>query len=383
MRLARDSSMLPIYINGRFLSQPITGVQRYAAEVVTALDKLLVEGRPAHLPQGGVKLLVPQNACQQLSLRYISTRRIGRLKGHLWEQLELPGASSDGVLVGLANTGPLWHPRQLITIHDASVFANPGNFSLAFRTWYRLLIPRLGQRAKTILTVSEFSRSELIRYCNFPETKIEVVYNGVDHIIREPADQDFLSGRNLKPGNYFLCVATSSRNKNIGLVMDALQFLGDVDLDLVTVGAADPKVFSEPRISGNRRRHDLGYVSDSQLRVLYENALCFVFPSLYEGFGIPPLEAMACGCPVIVARTSALPESCGDCALYCDPYDARALANQIKSLRSDMTLRLRLKNLGQEHSSRFTWDACARHVLAVLSKVAFSYSQPHWMATAE
>jgi glycosyltransferase involved in cell wall biosynthesis len=383
MRLARDSSMLPIYINGRFLSQPITGVQRYAAEVVTALDKLLVEGRPAHLPQGGVKLLVPQNACQQLSLRYISTRRIGRLKGHLWEQLELPGASSDGVLVGLANTGPLWHPRQLITIHDASVFANPGNFSLAFRTWYRLLIPRLGQRAKTILTVSEFSRSELIRYCNFPETKIEVVYNGVDHIIREPADQDFLSGRNIKPGNYFLCVATSSRNKNIGLVMDALQFLGDVDLDLATVGGTNSKVFSEPRISRKCRMHELGYVSDSQLRALYENALCFVFPSLYEGFGIPPLEAMACGCPVIVARTSALPESCGDCALYCDPYDARGLASQIKSLRNDMTLRLRLKDLGKGHSSKFTWNACAQHVLAALSKLAFRYSPPHRTVTAK
>lgn len=160
---------------------------------------------------------------------------------------------------------------------------------MTFRSWYRLLIPRLGRRAKKILTVSEFSRSELIRYCRFPETKIEVAYNGVDHIIREPTAPDFLLNRNIKPDSYFLCVATSSSNKNIGLVMDALQFLDDVDLDLVTVGAADPKVFSEPRISRNRRRHDLGYVSDSQLRVLYENALCFVFPSLYEGFGIPPL----------------------------------------------------------------------------------------------
>ncbi len=135
-------------------------------------------------------------------------------------------------------------------------------------------------------------------------------------------------------------------------------YLDDVDLDLVTVGGANPRVFSEPRRSRNRRVHDLSYVLDSQLRALYENALCFVFPSLYEGFGIPPLEAMACSCPVIVARTSALPESCGDCALYCDPYDARGLANQIRSLRNDTTLRLRLKNLGKEHSFRFTWDAC-------------------------
>jgi glycosyltransferase involved in cell wall biosynthesis len=375
--------MLPVYINGRFLTQPTTGVQRFAAEVVTALDKLLADCHPAHLPQGGVQLLVPQDARQQLCLRYIRTRRIGRLKGHLWEQLELAGASSDGVLVGLANTGPLGHPRQLVTIHDASVFANPGNFSLAFRSWYRLLIPRLGQRAKKILTVSEFSKSELIRYCRFPETKIEVVYNGVDHIIREPADPYFLLDRNIKARSYFLCVATSSPNKNIGLVMDALRFLDDLDLDLVTVGTADPKVFSEPGISRNHRMHELGYVSDSQLRALYENALCFVFPSLYEGFGIPPLEAMACGCPVIVAKTSALPESCGDCALYCDSYDARALANQIRLLRHDLALHLRLKNLGKERSSKFTWKACAQHVLAVLSKMAFGYSQPHRTATAE
>lgn len=366
MRVERDTSMLPVYINGRFLSHPISGVQRFATEVVTALDRLLGHCPTAHLSQGAVQLLVPQNARKQLSLQNIPTRRIGRLKGHLWEQLELLGASSGGVLVGLANTGPLSHPRQLVTIHDASVLANPGNFSLAFRSWYRLLIPRLGRRAKKILTVSEFSRSELIRYYGFPETKIEVVYNGVDHIIREPPDARFLLGRTLKPGKYFLCVATLSPNKNIRLVTDALQFLNDVDLDLVTVGGTNLKVFSEPRISRNRRVHELGYVSDSQLRALYENALCFVFPSLYEGFGIPPLEAMACGCPVIVAKTSALPESCGNAALYCDPRDPHDLAAKLRSVLEDEQLRDRLRRAGHARVEQFSWETCARKVYTVV-----------------
>lgn len=358
--------MRPVYVNGRFLSHPITGVERFAAEVISALDKLLGHCPTAHLSQGRVQLLVPQNACKELSLHYIRTRRIGRLKGHLWEQLELLAASSDGVLVGLANTGPLWHRRQLITIHDASVFANPGNFSLAFRSWYRLLIPRLGRRAKKILTVSEFSKGELIRYCEFPETKIEVVYNGVDHIIREPADAYFVSGRNIIPGNYLLCVATSSPNKNIGLVTDALQFLDGVDLDLVTVGGTNSKVFSESSLSRNRRVHELGYVSDRQLRALYENALCFVFPSLYEGFGIPALEAMACGCPVIVARTSALPESCGNAALYCDPRDPHDLAVKLRSVLEDEQLRDRLRRAGHARVEQFSWETCARKVYTVV-----------------
>lgn len=361
--------MKPVYINGRFLSHPTTGVKRFAAEVVSTLDTFLGDDRRAQSFKGGVQLLVPENARERLALRCIRTRRIGRLKGHLWEQLELPIASSDGVLVGLASTGPLWHPLQLVTVHDASVFANPGNFSLTFRNWYQWLIPRLGRRAKKILTVSEFSKNELIRYCGFPETKIEVVYNGVNHITREPADPYFLLGRNIKPGNYFLSVATSSPNKNIGLVMNALQFLDDVNTDLVTVGVADSSVFAQPRVSRSRRLHNLGYVSDGQLRALYENALCFVFPSFYEGFGIPPLEAMACGCPVIVANTSALPESCGNAALYCDPHDPHDLAAKLRSVLKDEQLRDRLRTAGHARVQQFSWESCARRVYTVVHEL--------------
>lgn len=365
-------STVPVYINGRFVSQRITGVQRYAAEVVMALDKVLGETHALH-HKVEFQLLVPPNVrTDLLPLRYISVRHVGRLKGHTWEQLELCRTSFDGVLVGLANTGPICHPRQLVTIHDASVFANPENFSLAFRSWYRVLIPWLGRRAKKILTVSKFSKSELIRYCNIPEAKIEVVYNGADHIIREPADPHFLLNKNIRPGSYFLCVATSSPNKNIGLVMDTLQLLDDVDLDLVTVGGVNPTVFSEGRISRNRQVHELGYVSDSQLRALYENALCFVFPSFYEGFGIPPLEAMACGCPVIVAKTSALPESCGKAALYCDPRSPRDLAAKLRSILENEQLRDRLRRAGHAQAAQFTWETCARNLYAAVQELSGS-----------
>ncbi|MEN8259677.1 MAG: glycosyltransferase family 1 protein [Pseudomonadota bacterium] len=353
-------SMRPIFINGRFQSQPLSGVQRYASEIVFALDNLLA-ARGGERPT--CTLLVPRDARNTLDLAVIEQKPVGRLRGHLWEQVDLPMHAAGGVLLSLAGTGPVAHQRHAVTIHDASVYANPGNFSFAFRAWYRTLLPLLGRSAARVFTVSEFSKSELARYCGIPKEKIRVTYNGTEHLLRGRWDDSFPKRQGLETGKYVLCVGADSPNKNVGLVVEALSRIDDAELVLVNVGANNSRVFKRGAGGCSVRLRSLGHVPDSVLRALYERALCVAFPSFYEGFGIPPLEAMVCGCPAVVARTSALPEVCGDAAMYCDPTDAGELAEHIRSLRQDPALRARLRASGIAHARKFTWRSGARDIL--------------------
>lgn len=350
----------PLFINGRFLSQRLSGVQRYASEIVSGLDELLASER-GDVP--ACTLLVPPDAETTLPLTAIEQRRVGRLRGHLWEQIDLPAFAGRGVLLSLAGTGPVAHRRHLVTIHDAGVYANPGNFSPAFRAWYRTLLPLLGRSSVSLFTVSEFSKGELARYCKIPRRKIRVTYNGTEHLLREPRNDSVRTQQGLRKGSYVLCVGADNPNKNVRVIVDALAKVDDPALSLVNVGADNARVFRRVGMSRSGvRLRSLGHVSDSALRALYENALCLVFPSYYEGFGIPPLEAMLCGCPTIVARTSALPESCGDAALYCDPNDADELARQIRVVRDDAGLRNRMRARGIVRARRFTWRRGARDI---------------------
>ena len=357
--------MLPVYVNGRFLTQPLTGVQRYACEVLRALDALLgeLEERPPFA------LVVPPNTQTSLDLEHVHEQRTGRLAGHLWEQLDLPRHAAEGVLLSLS-VGPARHRRHFVTLHDAGVWANPGNFSFLFRTWYRTLIPMLRSSAVGFFTVSEFSKTELGRYARIPADRMVVTYNGVDHVLRGTGDPGTLARHGLERGGYVLCVGANNPNKNIGLVTEAMARIADPRLVLVNVGRANSQVFETPEAPSRFALKSLGHVSDGELRALYEGALCLAFPSHYEGFGIPPLEAMACGCPTIVARTSALPEACGDATLYCDPYDVGEMAAHLRALRDDAGLRERLRAAGRERAHKFTWRAAAQRILAVLLDAA-------------
>lgn len=357
--------MSVVYFNGRFLSQRQTGVQRFAMELIRALDRLAARSTGTD-PDMEFVVLAPPNATIPEDMPNIAFRRVGTLTGYLWDQLELPFHARGGVLVSLGNTGPILHQRHVVVLHDASTFAAPSNFSLLFRSANRLIHPLLARMATRLITVSAFSRSELARYCRVPQSKFDVVPCGADHIlVREPAGS-VIEEHGLEPQRYLLAVGSVSPNKNLRLVLEAFHQLDRPELKLVVVGAGNPKVFADPQVARDPGVVALGYVSDASLRMLYQNALCLAFPSLYEGFGIPPQEAMLCGCPVVVSDTPALRETCGDAALYCDPFDPGQLAARIAAIADDAPLRQRLRERGLANASQYTWEAAAQRTLIVV-----------------
>ena len=339
------SSPKAVFINGRFLSQPITGAQRYAREAVLALDSLMSE--PIIDPvEWEVTLLSPPGTRTSLPLKHIRQRLTGRFSGHLWEQLDLPLASRGGVLLNLCNTAPLAKRLQVVTLHDAAVLRAPQDFTWAFRSWYRVLWNGLARSRSTLLTVSAFSRSELCICLGLSESRIRTVPESGEHILAVAPDPRILERHALRAKPYVLAVSTANPRKNFAAVARAIELVGDAGFDFVVAGGVDPRVFSGAGVPLPAFVKRVGYVTDAELRALYEHAACFVYPSLYEGFGLPPLEAMACGCAVIVSDAASLPEICGDAAIYCDPRSPEDIAGKLAALMADGERRRNSPNAG-------------------------------------
>lgn len=352
-------------LNGRFLSQRTTGVQRHARELVRALDRRLGQDHG----EFEVTLFAPPDATLDLELGEIRVRQVGRLGGQAWEQVELPVYSRNQLLLNLGNTGPALSRRQLVTIHDASVFAVPEAYSPAFGHYYRLLLPHLARRAELVLTDSEFSRSELVRWMRVAEKKIRVVPCGHEHILAAPADRGVRSRHGLGARPYVLAIGSLSRHKNLETVFAAIRLLGQHGWDYVLAGPVNPRIFGPLAGGGLNLAVRAGYVSDPELRALYEGAACLVYPSRYEGFGLPPLEAMACGCPVVVSRSASLPEVCGNAALYVDADDPQELATAVRRVLCEDGLADQLRQRGRERARHWSWDSTARKTLAAIREV--------------
>lgn len=354
-------------INGRYLTQATTGVQRYAIEMVRAIDRRLqadAKLRDRHR----FRLITPRGTEQTVSgLEHIPRVSRGRLSGQLWEQLELPLHTRHRLVLNLCNTAPV-AARSVVTIHDAGVFAIPEAYSQAFRLWYRALLPRLGRRAVQILTVSDFSRNELSRRVGIPISKIQVIHPGGEHILEAPADLGVFSRLGVSPAAYLLAVGSRSSHKNLGAVLRAASGLGCNPPPVVTVGGGNTKVFSEAEGMSVANVIPAGYVTDAELRALYENAICLVYPSFYEGFGLPPLEALVCGCPAIVSNTTSLPEVCGNAVLYCDPRDPKDIARNIRIIQNS-SRRDDIRLAGQERARQFTWCRASEMLLATLDRL--------------
>ncbi|WP_420103476.1 glycosyltransferase family 4 protein [Bosea sp. (in: a-proteobacteria)] len=358
-----------IFINGRFLSQALTGVQRYATELVKALDELIVAGSlPAPLNGARFTLLLPPNAATELPLAAIRQRRVGRMKGHAWDQIDLARAARGGILVSLANSGPALHRRHLIVLHDAQVYRHPEFFSRSYLLLHRTL-GRLYARMAQLGTVSYFSRRELAAALSVPEDRLSVIPNSAEHLRSIVPDGSIIGKLGLAPKRFFLAVGSMNRNKNIAVAIEAAKLLARPDYPLVVVGGGNQQVFGGGQGSGDGAIW-AGRLSDAEIAALYQNATAFVFPSLYEGFGLPPLEAMTFGCPVLASTAEALMEVCAEAACYFDPRDAAALARLMQE-RIDGVPPLDLLEAKQsQRLAHYSWRASAEALTRAVSALA-------------
>jgi glycosyltransferase involved in cell wall biosynthesis len=352
-----------VVFNGRFLAQVHTGVQRYAAETLKALDALL-DTQPACRAALRLQLAVPEGAAE-LPLKHIERQVVRGGQGHLWEQAALAWHARGSYLVNFSYSAPLLKRRQLVTVHDATVAAMPQAFTPAYRLVHRLMVAVLGRRVCDLMTVSEFSRRELRLRFGLQRQDIVVGHEGGAHAVLPADDAAVLARHGLASGGFILGVGSVKPNKNFQLLGQAMQRLGDYPLPVAVAGARDIGIFQGQPVAQERFRF-LGFVPDADLAALYRHAAWFVFPSLYEGFGLPAVEAMANGCPVLAARAASIPEVCGDAALYFDPHDPDDLARLLRRVLDEPGLRPRLRQAGRQRLTLHTWDANARLLLGLL-----------------
>lgn len=358
-----------LLVNGRFLTRAPTGVDRCAIEMVRALAKL---SRSAEAHAFSLNLAVPAGASSDDAIRdhlnLPDDSRIHRSSrsGYLWEQLDLAHIQPDATLLSFCNLGPIWRRNQFALIHDAQVYDAPASYRAPFRLTYRFLQPHLAKRIKWMGTVSEFSRSRLQENAVGSGRPIEIVQNGVDHIASIGSDGEALARFSLTSKRYLLVVGSPAAHKNVELVIRACAARAQRSIPLVVTGSNDARIKAASHQGESETVRFIGRVSDSELKALYENALIFLFPSLTEGFGLPPLEAMACGCPVLASTGGAIPSVCGKAVVYCDPRDQAAWTAAIERLQSDDDWLSHLGRLGRERARAFRWETSARRLLQIL-----------------
>lgn len=343
-------------LNGRFTTQPLTGVQRFGFEMAKELDALLGDRLRIFTPRGGRAVLS-------------SAEEIGKHDGHRWEQLELPRRARQAYLINLGNTAPLFCSRQLVVIHDAGVFKVPEAYGLRFRAWYKAMQFWLSRNGTAIVSVSESSRADIARHLSIPEGRISVVPEGTDHLDRIMPDPGFLSEHGLQPRRFVLAVGNLAAHKNLSALAPLASALSQLGMPLVIAGNLKGGAYSNSGLAGlPQPACYVGRVSDEALKALYNAAACYVFPSRYEGYGLPAAEAMRCGCPVIAADIPALRETCGDAALFVDPSVPETFADSAARIIADGALRLELVNRGLARTQRQTWRQAAQCLLEIVEE---------------
>lgn len=346
----RSRPTRPILLNARAATRPtITGVERFTAEVIPRLVALAPERYRVRAPRPRLRR---------------------RAFAQLWEQAGLPAMATReraSLVFSPANLAPLAWPRNVLVMHDAAVLRVPDAYSAAYRRWHRSFGLAVARRALAVITVSEFSRGELVSLAGLDPARVHVVPAGVSERFRPGVDRERVAVKLGLSRPYVLTIATADRRKNLASLALAARRLAGEGIDLVWAGDDRPYFSASGATAGLR---SLGYVDDGDLPGLYAGARAFVLPSRYEGFGLTCLEAMACGVPVVAADRAALPETCGDAALLVDPDDPHAVSGALWTAVGDASPRARLRAAGLRRAAQLSWRRTAQGVDAILNAAA-------------
>jgi glycosyltransferase involved in cell wall biosynthesis len=352
VHLAYSSSDPPIFVNIRSQTGALTGVQRYTRELCRRLN-------------GRIHVVAPQ-------------RELHGITGHLWEQMVLPGIVKGNLLWSPANIGPLTVARQVLTIHDLASLDHPEWFDRRFAIWYRSIIPLLARRVRHIITVSEFSKQRLVELTQITESRVSAIPNGVDARFRPKSTNEIRQvGKKIgiPSTTYLLSVSSLEPRKNLKRLLEAWRMSAPrlpKDAWLVIAGTeGKDNIFRATSLEPIPSKVLFaGFVSDDDLPALYTGAVALVYPSIYEGFGLPALEAMAAGTVPIVAKSTSLLEVVGDAGLLIDPFCVEDLSDSIIRIVEDCDLRIKLSRRGIARAREFTWERAAESTMRVLTEAA-------------
>lgn len=300
------------------------------------------------------------------------------IKSHwisFWEQREIPQVLSKiqaDLYHAPSFVAPLLVPcKMIMTIHDLNHMVLPQFYTLFHQFYYQVIVRSSIQRSEYILTVSNFSRMEIVRTLGLPPEKIFVTYNGVSSRYKPVEDRNYLQYvREIYglPERFILCVSNNKPHKNVHQLVRAYCY-SDLNIPLVLACPVDRSLIT---IAENYGKKHLLYfskfVDERHLPAFYSMTELFVYPSTYEGFGLPPLEALSCGTPVVVAKSSSLPEVVGRNAIFANPYDFKAIAEALELGIKDRELRERLCFEGLEHAKSFSWEKMTLQTLGVYER---------------
>jgi glycosyltransferase involved in cell wall biosynthesis len=343
-----------IVVNTRVLRKPNMGIKRYVEELMRRFGDEVDSISPGAPLQG--------------------------IKAHLWEQFILPTRLEGRLLWSPIGLGPLAVKNQVLTVQDVSFLDHPEWYSGKFAAWYGWLTPQIARRVTHVITSSNFSKQRLVKNAGIAEEKVTVIPLGVDtreFYPRSAAEIEAIrNSLQIPSSRYVLSFGTLEPRKNLPRLIEAWRRIqqsdASTDIWLVIAGAKGKSaVFQEVDFPNLPPRICLtGYVADDHLPALYSGAIALAYLSLYEGFGLPPLESMAAGTPPLTGNLTSIPEVVGVAGLMVDPYNVDEIAEGLLRLMRDGALREDLRIKGLDRAKRFTWDLCARNTFDVLETAA-------------
>lgn len=346
-----------IVINVRFLTQNMTGVQRYAYEICKKL--------PLKIGNKKIVFVKPHEEIKNEIKNIKNVVSFGNFSGQLWEQIDLPlflKKNGNPLLVNFVGIAPIFYKNKVMFLYDLAFKHHPEWFSFSFQKAYNILIPISIKNSYLIITDSNYVKADINRTYNIPKNKIEVIY---------AASSEGFIYKNLPKEKFVLTVSSIDPRKNLKRIIEAFNLV-QTEHKLVIVGSKN-KTFSNSDIPENFINDNIiftGYLNDRELVDLYNKSDVFIYASLFEGFGIPPLEAQSCGCACLVSNTTSLPEVYGESVEYCDPNSVESIKEKLFDLITSETKKKELQSKGFENSKKYNWQYSTEKFIEILKSVS-------------